>query len=733
MKIILQHDQRDCGAACLAMISTALGRRLPLSLARSLTRTDRTGTNLYGLIDGAKRLGLNAQAMSGDLDELMKGVENREIAFPFIVHTVSEDGFLHFVVVYGFSKGRFRVADPGQGRLKWTAQAFGERWTGYIVTFQKTEDFQKGAAAPNGFRKFLSAVRGSRARMAAILALSLAISFIGIEGAYVFQFVMDSSYTFEATEEHVHEEGEETSLVTLTLSDVNTVFLALIGLYLLQTGLQVARGWLVVQVSRTMDMKLTMAYYRHVVDLPAAEISKWRTGEYLSRFSDTATIRSAISTAMVTLLLDTVMVAACGIMLLRLNTQMFAVSLGMTAVYAVLVLCYRRPLEKSSRDMMQSDAEVESYFKETIDGAETIKGANANETVKQRATDKFMHFLNRVVHNSVLGMTQDALATMVEMVGVAIVLWIGFVMVAQQAMTIGSLITFYALLSYFTEPIKNLIGLQPTLQAAAVAAERLNDMLEIPAEQNAPDARELPETVRRWELAHVDFRYGNRELTLSDVSLFVERGEKVALVGESGSGKTTVAKLLMRFFSPERGDVLADGESLERLNLTSLRSGVAYVSQETFLFSDTIRNNLTLGMEDVSDAEIQDVCRQCRLEEFIASLHLGLNTPLDENGANLSGGQRQRLAIARALLKKPKLLILDEATSNLDTVTEAAIRQAIEALPGEMACLVIAHRLSTVRTCDRIYVMDDGRAVECGTHEELLARNGLYAQLWKNQ
>jgi len=231
----------------------------------------------------------------------------------------------------------------------------------------------------------------------------------------------------------------------------------------------------------------------------------------------------------------------------------------------------------------------------------------------------------------------------------------------------------------------------------------------------------------------VDFRYGNRELTLNNVSLNVRKGEKVAIVGESGSGKTTLAKLLLRFYRPERGSVMLDGKDIGDFDLTALRQGVAYVDQNTFLFSDTIRNNLKLGNEQATDEEIEAACAISCADEFIRRLPLGYDTPLDENGMNLSGGQRQRLAIARAVLKKPQLLILDEATSNLDTITEASIKNTIFDFGQDMACIIIAHRLTTIKNCDRIYVMEQGEIVESGSHEQLMRANGRYSRLWNMQ
>ena len=749
MKVILQHDERDCGAACLAMVAAHYGRRVPISRCRELTRTDRSGTNLYGLTDGAARLGLRASALQGSPEELVRELEAGAVRFPFVAHTVSEEGMLHYIVVYGRKRGRFLIADPGKGKRRLTQSQFFRLWTGYIVTFEKTAEFQEGNETRGSFTKFFALLRGQKRKLAGILVLSLLISAIGIFGSFVFQIVLDhmmpdyaETAVVEPTEPeedgHDHDHGEEGPLDRL-LDEVaayagrfDLLFPALIGMYLFQAALQLARSALIILLARRIDLRLALSYYHHIIALPVASVSVRQTGEYLSRFSDAATIRQAASTATLTLLMDTLMAAACGAILYTQNARLFFVTLVMVAIYAAVVLLFREPIRRSNRRMMERDAVLQSYFKESIDGVETVKAACAEEQVRQKATEKFHSFLSAVVRSSGVAALQETVVDAVEMVGTAAILWIGFSMALAGVVSVGSVITFYALLAYFTGPIQNLIALQPTIQTALVAADRLNDILELQSEAQDDAAKPLPQ-VQRWELRDVDFRYGNRELTLRKANLTLRRGEKIAIVGESGSGKTTLAKLLLRFYEPESGEILLDGEPNSRFDLRQLRESIAYVDQNTFLFSDTVGKNLRLGRSDASQEEVEAACRTSCADAFIARLPMGYDTPLDENGMNLSGGQRQRLAIARALLKKPQLLILDEAASHLDAMTEASLQEGLAGLDGSLTSILIVHRLTTAKNCDRIYVMEQGAVAECGTHEELLRKNGLYKKLWERQ
>lgn len=754
MKVIQQHDQRDCGAACLAMIAGYYGSKLPISKCRELTKTDRSGTNLYGLVNGAEQIGLRAEGLSGSPDELLNSLAAKEIRFPFIAHIVSDNAMQHYVVIYGLRRGKFLVADPDGGKkLRISPERFFERWTGHIVSFEQTERFRKGNERKGSFARFFAMLRGQYRKLAAILALSLIISIIGILGSFVFQIVIDdfllqTDVSVEAEDGHTHEdeypheaghthEDENTLESALEFikehtENVHLIFLALIGLYLLQAVIQLARSYLIVLLSKKIDLQLTLTYYDHIIGLPVSSIALRQTGEYLSRFSDTATIRQAISTATLTLVMDSLMAIASGVILYLQNRLLFLVTLPMLILYTAVVLVFRRPIEQSNRSVMEQDAVLQSYFKESIDGAETVKAACAEEEVREKTTKKFLDFVDAILKNSMISVSQDTLSGTIELIGTAVILWQGFSMALAGQVTVGSVVTFYALLTYFTEPIKNLIELQPTLQTAFVAADRLNDILDLKCEELETGAAEKCDTViKQWELRGVDLRYGNRELTLHGIDLVLHRGEKIAIVGESGSGKTTLAKLLMGFYQPERGDILLDGQSIRTVELASLRRKIAYVDQAAFLFSDTILNNLRLGNTQASMEDIQKACQISHAAEFIEQLPMGYHTPLDENGTNLSGGQRQRLAIARALLKKPQLLILDEATSNLDTITESGIRDTVFGFTDELTCIIIAHRLSTIKNCDKIYVMDSGRIVESGTHEELMRAGGKYSSMWE--
>jgi ATP-binding cassette subfamily B protein len=308
-------------------------------------------------------------------------------------------------------------------------------------------------------------------------------------------------------------------------------------------------------------------------------------------------------------------------------------------------------------------------------------------------------------------------------------------MVIRGEITLGQLLTFNALLAYFLSPLKNLIGLQQQIQTAVVAAERLSEIIDLDLEYEDDEHKKYQPEIIKGDISiqNIDFRYGTRRLVLNGLSLDIKQGETVAIVGESGSGKTTLAKLLLNLYSLEKGEILVDSMPIDTIDRASLRKHIGYVSQDVFLFSGSVEENLFLGSESVDYEEMRRVSKLLKIDDFIEALPKKYKSPLIEGGANLSGGQKQRLSIARALLKKPSILILDEATSNLDAHTEEAITNVLSNDYKDLTSIVIAHRLSTIRRADKIAVMESGQIVEFGSHQELIDKKEKYYALWMSQ
>lgn len=710
-KYIQQNDETDCGPACLAAIFRKYGLRVSIAKIRELAATDREGTSAYGLIKAAGYYGFQSKAVEAV-------ALNSGLPLPAIAHIVVDCTLQHYVVITKITSEKVVVSDPARGIVSYKKEDFLKLWTNILIFVVPSERAEKGNKKESTLLSFFKLLASQKLLLIKIFILSLLVTSAGVAASFYYQVLMDDivpSASFEM---------------------LNYVSVFTIGLFLVQIGLDFLRGILIVKLERNIDIPIMLGYYNHAVQLPMSFYSMRETGEIISRFNDATHIRDIISEATLTIMMDTLMAVVGAVVLFHCNRSLFSISVIMLVLYGIIVFAYNKPIRKINRESMELNSRVTSQFVETINGIETIKSFHQEKSQKQKTAAIYNKLLKKVLNGNILFLSQQTAITIVAVIGGLVILWFGASQVINGSLTLGELITFNALLAYFIDPIKNLLNLQPDIQSAVVAADRLGEILEIAPEfytDKSHGEEDQKIEFQTLDISNLKFRYNPRSLVLNDISLKIKRGDKIAFVGESGSGKTTLAKLLLRFYEEESGCIKLNGVDISSYPLEQIRTNIAYVSQEVFLFSGTIKENLLFGNPGASDMELSRVCKMCELEDFISDLPLSYNTRIEENGKNLSGGQKQRFAIARALLKKPEILIMDEATSNLDSITERAIENTINSISAQITIILIAHRLSTVRACDKIFVFDRGCMIECGSHDSLLHKKGRYYRLWKEQ
>lgn len=711
LKCILQNDETDCGPACLAAIFGKYGLKVSIAKIRDIAGTDRQGTSACGLVKVIEHYGFEQKVVEADKNAL-----TQKLPLPAIAHVVIDNTLLHYVVITKIKDNTVVVSDPAKGSVRYKKEDFLKIWTNVLILIAPTKESQKGNKKESTLSSFFRLLISQKWLLLRIFILSMILTSIGIITSFYYQVLMDNI------------------VPSLSIEMLNYVSAITLSLFLVQICLNFFRGLLIVKLEQNIDIPIMLGYYNHALILPMKFYSMRDTGEIISRFNDASSIRDIVSEASLTIMMDTIMAVVGAVVLFNSNRLLFLISVVMLILYGIIVFVYNKPIKKINRKIMEMNSKVTSQFVETINGIETIKAFNQEDNEKEKTDKLYKKFLKKVFNGGVLSLSQQTITMFVAVVGELVILWVGVAYVIKGELTLGELITFNALLGYFIEPIKNLINLQPSIQTAVVAADRLGEILDIAPEYSSEQGKANNKIeFEKILISNLDFRYGTRDLVLKNINLEILCGEKIAFVGESGSGKTTLAKLFIRLYEQEKGSIKFDSCDIREFSINQIRNSVSYISQNTFLFSGTIKENLLFGNSNTNDNDLSRVCKMCELEEYINSLPLKYNTRIEENGKNLSGGQKQRLAIARALIKNPKILIMDEATSNLDYITEKTIENTINKFSANMTTIIIAHRLSTIKDCDKIFVFKDGQIVETGNHSDLLKQRGYYYQLWNGQ
>jgi len=511
--------------------------------------------------------------------------------------------------------------------------------------------------------------------------------------------------------------------------------LAILGIFLVKGFFYYVYNYLLVKVGQSVIRDLRNILYTHIQSLPLSFFQKKPTGELISRIiSDVALIQGAVSNILVGILKDTCQVLFLIGVIFYQDWRMASIAMISLPLVVYPIVNFGRRHRRLSRGSQQTTAHVSNILYETITGNRIVKAFCREKYEVGRFAETLDRLFAIVMRDTKIGAISRPLMEFLGGVGIALVVWYGGSQVLNGQSTPGTFFSFLTALIMIYEPIKGVSAINNTLQQGIAAAERVFEILDVESEVLVKkDAIELPPVKEDIEFKDVIFRYDDDTEVLKDINLKVSVGEVLAIVGSSGSGKSTLVNLLPRFYDVRSGSLTIDGTDIRNVTLNSLRSQIGIVTQQTILFNDTVRNNIAYGNPDATYEQIKEAARAAHALNFIQQLPQGFDTVIGESGARLSGGERQRLSIARAILKNAPILILDEATSSLDTESEREVQQAIENLVQSRTTFVIAHRLSTIRNAHRIIVVQEGRIVEEGTHDTLLPQGGVYKMLYDMQ
>jgi ATP-binding cassette subfamily B protein len=709
--LIKQHDIKDCGAACLASVSSHYGLKMPIAKIRQICHTDTRGTNVLGLIQGLEQMGFNAKGVKGGIDALP------ELPLPAIAHIIINGQMHHYVVIYKVVKDKITVMDPARGKLEdYKTEDFSKIWTGVLILLEPNEYFEQRDEKTSLYKRFWNLVQPHKSILVQALLGALVYTILGLS----------TSIYIEKITDYVLIDGNKRLL--------NLLSVGMIVILLFQIFIGAMKSVLVLQTGQKMDKHLILGYYKHLLKLPQRFFDTMKVGEIISRVNDAVKIRTFINDVSIQIFVNIFIIIFSFALMFTYYWKLALITALVIPFYFLVYWITNKLNKKAERKLMEESAELESHLVESITSVKTIKQFGV-ETFANNKTDNAFSKLLKTIYASVMNaLFSGNSSEFLSRIFTIILLWAGSGYVIDRVITPGELLSFYALIGYFTSPVSQLIGMNKTIQNALIAADRLFEIMDLEREENTDKLELTKENIGDIEFKEISFSYGSRTEVFTNFNCLIKKGETTAIVGESGSGKTTLASLVQNLYPLKTGKIMIGDYDINYISNYSLRNLVSVVPQQIDLFSGNVIENIALGEDFPEIQRILNITKNLGILSFVEKLPNGFQTYLGENGALLSGGQKQRIAIARALYKNPEILILDEATSSLDTESELVIQNTLQEFRNQgKTMIVIAHRLSTIANADTILVMKDGQIIEKGNHFDLISQDSIYKSMWEKQ
>ncbi|HNW57410.1 MAG TPA: peptidase domain-containing ABC transporter [Bacteroidales bacterium] len=706
-KRVKQRDLTDCGAACLASIVAHFRYKIPVARIRQFAGTDKKGTNVLGLIEAADRMGFIAKGVKSDWESLFK------IPKPSIAHIVKKEGLHHYVVIIATGKIFIKIMDPEDGKFhKVPHEEFKKSWTGVLVLIAPGERFERGNKCESLTNRIWCLIKPNSGILIQSLAGALVFSILGLSiSIYVGKIV-----------DNVLPEG---NLNLLNLLGITMVLITIARLLL-----NSFQSIFILRTGQKIDASLILGYYNHLLKLPQTFFDSMRTGEIISRISDAVKIRVFINDISINMILSIFILIASLCLMFAFYWKLALIILCIIPVHAVIYLISNKFNRVIQRRIMEKAADLESHLVESITSARTLKSLNLEAYSNQKTESRFVSFLEPVYKSGLINIFSSGSSAFISQIMTIVLLWAGAGYVLNTIITPGELLSFYTLTGYFTGPVISIIAFNRTLQDARIASDRLFEIFDLDTDDESGKMEIKEEMTGDINFENVSFRYGTRVDVFDSLNLCIKKGEITAITGESGSGKTTIISLIQKIYAVNKGRIRIGSFDFSNISIRSLRRIIAVVPQSIDVFEGSVLENIAIGDWEPDVEKVVSICDHLGMSGFIEDMPHGYLTYLGEKGVSLSGGQRQRIGIARALYRDPQVLILDEATSAMDALSEEYVKRAMTTLRDKgKTVILIAHRLSTLKLADRIIVLENGRVTQEGSFEELSKVGGLFRRL----
>jgi ATP-binding cassette subfamily B protein len=697
---ISQLEWSDCGAACLTMALAFHGRELPLSTVRAAVGVGRDGVTARNIADAASRFGLVARGVKVDVDQLQM------LPRGSILHWE----FNHFVVLDGVDPDALRIVDPAMGPRRIPLAEVGAKLTGVALELRKGAGFVAAKLKGSRTRSYLKEVFSERPLLTRVIVISLVMRVLALAMPLLTGLVID----------WVLPRTDYSMLFVITLS--------IGGLVLLDAVCSLIRSHLLLNLRTVLDARMTLEFLDHMVSLPVGFFQRRSAGDLMLRVGSNATVRELVTSQSLSAIIDGVFVMLYAAVIMSVDMTLGLVAIALAALQAAIFVLARPRNQRLLAEDLDRQAKAQSYLVQVLGGMETLKTAGAERGAVERWSSLYTDCLNVSISRGKLAANIQAIRGAVTQVAPMLILAVGARGVMSGGMSPGTMLAMTSLAIGLFNPLSALTEALLSLQLVRGYTERIDDVLRSSPEQDASKVRTPPELAGAIQLRGVSFRYNqDRPYVVENVNLNIPAGAKVAIVGPSGSGKSTLLGLLAGTINPSAGQIQYDGKNLAEMDFAAVRRQLGVVPQHPYVFGSSIRENIALTAPEASIDRIAQAARVAAFHDDVVTMPMGYDTVISDGGASLSGGQRQRIAIARAVLRQPRVLLFDEATSALDTGTESQVIQNLRRLGCTQ--VTVAHRLSTVQHADVIIVMDKGRVIESGSHAELITRGGAYAAL----